>query len=311
MQAFIESCTPLAIIDSLEAEMQARVDAITSALIGYTVSDDPLESLSRFLAADADFLGVALALTNISQEKFLRILSAERFSRGDFGNEWGIDRIHRMLQQDSTFANLVARLLLEGRSNPLLAQQVAPFYLNQLSLAENWQTLIQDAAIMQKAVRHKLEGEYSDKKGDAIEQLIRTQLDGLREKYGIAHSKGQVALVDKEVDHIVPSIDEPYVMIMTSYMETTSSSQTIRANEQSEMYGKVQSKNRRYGKSYAFVNFVDGAGWLARRSDLRKLYEGCDYIINLKTLDMLEAIICKVVPAAFFTKRERPRVIES
>lgn len=100
-------------------------------------------------------------------------------------------------------------------------------------------------------------------------------------------------------------------MIMTSYMETTSSSQTARANEQSEMYGKIQGKRRRHDKNLIFVNFVDGAGWLARRSDLRKLYEGCDYIINLKTLDVLEAIICKFVPSAFFKTGKPPQIIES
>src|SRR5690606_3867114 len=149
--------------------------------------------------------------------------------------------------------------------------------------------------IIQNVIRRKLTGEYTDRKGDAIENIIRSELDHICAKYGLSHSKGQVRLVGKEVDHVIPSMADPYVLIMTSYMETTSSSQTARANEQSVMYGDLQSDNRRYGTKRVFVNFVDGAGWLARRSDLRKLYDGCDYIINLKTLDRLEAIICKHV----------------
>jgi len=47
------------------------------------------------------------------------------------------------------------------------------------------------------------------------------------------------------------------------------------------------------------VNVVDGGGWLARRSDLRKLYESCDYCLNLKTLDMLGQIIRYHVPAQY------------
>ena len=151
-------------------------------------------------------------------------------------------------------------------------------------------------------------GEYTDRKGDAIEDIIRAKLDLIQQQYGIPHSKGQVRLVGKEVDHVVPSMNEPYVMIMTSYMETTSSSQTARANEQSEMYGIIQADNRRYGTGRVLVNFVDGAGWLARRSDLRKLHAGCDYIINLNTLDQLEAIICQYVPENYFTKSPRPQV---
>jgi len=95
---------------------------------------------------------------------------------------------------------------------------------------------------------------------------------------------------------------------MTAYNETTSSSQTQRANEHREMFLVVQNDNLRYGRKRVFVNFIDGAGWLARRSDLRKLYDGCDYIINLKTLDRLPAIICKYVPETYFTIQTRPEV---
>jgi len=169
--------------------------------------------------------------------------------------------------------------------------------------------VIADDNVVKNVIRRKLAGEYSDKKGDAIEAILRDRLNNLEEKYGIAHAKGQVKLFGKEVDHIIPSDrEDASVYVMTSYMETTSSSQTARANEQSEMYGILQRENRRYNTERLFVNFVDGAGWLARRSDLKKLHSGCDYIINLKTLDQLEAIVAKHVPDRYFTKTPKPNV---
>src|SRR5262245_39248673 len=81
---FIKTCTPLAIIESLEADIRAHVDSIAAALLVYVASNDPVENLARFLQADEHFLGVVLALTNLSQEKLLRILSAERFAKGDY-----------------------------------------------------------------------------------------------------------------------------------------------------------------------------------------------------------------------------------
>lgn len=305
---FIETCTPLAIIPSLEAEMRERVTQITSSLLAYEAQDDPVVNLARFLRADRDFLGITLSLANLSQEKFLRILSTERFANADYGKEWGIKTIHNKLAREADFAYRIAQLVSEGKHSPLLSQQVAAFYLDQLSLPANWQGLIRDPDYMQNVIRRKLTGEYTDKKGDAVEGIIRRQLDQIAARYGVEHSKGQVRMLGKEVDHLVPPIEEPWVMIMTSYLETTSSTQTVRANEQSEMYGKVQADNRRHGTNRAFVNFVDGAGWLARRSDLRKLYDGCDYIINLKTLDRLDAIICKHVPASYFRGQARPSV---
>lgn len=99
-------------------------------------------------------------------------------------------------------------------------------------------------------------------------------------------------------------------MIMVSYMETTSSSQTARANEQLAMYQKIIGENVRFGRQRVFVNVIDGAGWLARRSDLVKLYRGCDFCLNMKTLDQLEAIICRYVPDRYYTINPPDQVTE-
>ncbi|TVR19631.1 MAG: hypothetical protein EA396_12355 [Anaerolineaceae bacterium] len=301
---FIRSCTPLAVLPELEREIQSRVDAITSALIAHHDVDDPIENLANFLQADRNFLGVILALTNLSQEKFLRILSASRFATGDYGTEWGPSRIYTKLQNEPDFARQVARLFIEGQKNPLLARHVAAFYLKQLALPDDWSDIIRDKNLVQGAVRQKLQGEYNVKKGGMIEQIIREQLDNLTTTYNVSHTKGQVRLVGgKEVDHVLPTLDDPHIMIMSSYMETTSSSQTARANEQREMYLRVQGENQRYGGQRIFINFVDGAGWLARRSDLRKLHASCDYILNLNTLDQLRGIICRYMPDQYITNR--------
>ncbi len=308
LDEFIKNCTPLLKIPELEKEMRERVQGIVAELLNFEPQADSVSNLKRFLKRDENFLGVLLALTNLSQEKFLRILTAQRFAENDFGVEWGAEKIYRMIQDDDEFAERIARLFLEGKTNAMLAEQVADFYLEQLSLPANWSDVIRDQNVVENVIRRKLTGEYTDKKGDYVESAIRQRLDALQGEYGVAHSKGQVLLVGKEVDHVIPSLDDPYIMIMTSYMETTSSSQTGRANEQNTMYGKVREGNIRYGVKRIFVNFVDGGGWLARRSDLRKLHDGCDYCLNVKTLDQLDAIICQYVPQRFFTNKPRPIV---
>lgn len=297
---FIQSCTPLLKIPELEAQMRERVRAIVKELLDFQHHADPAKNLKQFIRKDENFLGVLLALTNLSQEKFLRLLTAQRFAAKDYGPEWGASRIYRKVKEDDEFAEGIARLFLEGRNSKLLAEQVADFYLAQLSLPANWPDVIRDENVVGNVVRKKLSGEYTDQKGAHIERIIARLLDGLEAKHGVAHAHGQVALLGKEVDHVIPSLEEPYVMVMVSYMETTSSGQTARANEQQAMYEKVVGENVRYPRSErVFVNIVDGAGWLARRSDLRKLCAGCHYCLNMKTLDQLEAIILRHVPARF------------
>jgi hypothetical protein len=302
LSAFIATCTPLAVIDELEQDFQARVDDIAQRLASFSVAENTIDALIQFLRADEAFFGVILALANISQEKFLRLLTAERFAQGDFGVEWTITTLQRKLKTDGVFAQHIAQLLIEGRNNPTLKTTIAPFHLNSLALPTNWLDIITDEHLIKNVIRRKLSGAYTDSKGDAIETLIRHQLDKMGVKYGITYEKGRVDIlgIGKEIDHAIPSINEPYVMVMTSYLETTSSGQTVRANEQDQIYAKILEERRRSKTKRVLVNFVDGAGWLARRSDLRKLYEACDYIVNLKTLDLLQDIIKRHVPSKFF-----------
>lgn len=302
-EQFIQTCTPLLKIPALEEAMRQRVQEIVAELLDFQPETDPVQSLKQFLRKDENFLGVLLALTNLSQEKFLRIITAQRFANQDFAPEWGVKEIYRRIKKDDAFAEQIARLFLEGRSSQTLAAQVADFYLDQLSLPANWTNIIRDDTLIGNIVRKKLTGEYSDKKGEFIERQVAEVLDQIEKKWGVPHAHGQVRLLGKEVDHALPSLEEPYVMIMVSYMETTSSGQTVRANEQLAMYQKIVGENVRYPREQrVLVNVVDGAGWLARRSDLRKMYEGCHYCLNMKTLHHLEAIIQSHVPRRFFSK---------
>lgn len=300
---FIRTCTPLLKIPELEQSMRERVRLIVKELLNFESDKDTAQNLKQFLQKDENFLGVLLALTNLSQEKFLRIITAQRFAAQDFGPEWSAPRIYAKIKRDDVFAEQIALLFLEGRDSKLLAEQVADFYLDQLSLPVNWSEIIRDQNVIGNIVRKKLTGEYTDQKGEFIERQVRSILDEVDKKHGVSNAHGQVKLVGKEIDYAIPSLEEPYVMVMVSYMETTSSNQTTRANEQQAMYQKIIGENVRYPNNQrVFVNVVDGAGWLARRSDLRKIYEGCHYCLNMQTLDQLEPIVLNHVPKKFFKK---------
>src|SRR6266498_1969199 len=98
------------------------------------------------------------------------------------------------LKTNPEFAMRIARLFIEGKSNPLLASQIADFYLSQLYLPPNWQEIIRDKNVIGNIVRKKLSGEYTDRKGDYVEDLLRARLQALTDEYGITFTKGQVKL---------------------------------------------------------------------------------------------------------------------
>ena len=276
---FIRHCSPLLKVPELEDRMRVRVHTVMSELLSFEAGGNAIENMRRFLRQHDDFLGVMLSLSGLSQEKFLRILTAERFADNDFGSEWGIKAIKRKIKKEDDFADKIASMFLQGRNHALLSNKIADFYLDQISLAGGWIDMIRNKNIMSSVVRKQLVGEYTDLKGEYIETAICDILD----RADIAFEKGQVPLLGKEADLAIPSCADPYVIVMSSYQETTSSSQTQRANEQREIYRKLQGDNERYPSRppRLMVNFVDGGGWLARRSDLRKMHASCDYCINM------------------------------
>ena len=289
---FISTCTPLLRIPELEEKMLQRVRSIVTELLFFQPNSDSTNNLKTFLKKDKDFLGVLLALTNLSQEKFLRILTAQRFANNDFDKEWGIKKIIKKLNEDDDFAEKIAKLFLEGKDSKLLANKIADFYLDQLSLPANWSEVIRDENLISNIVRKKLTGEYTDQKGEYVEKIIKETLEKIKFRFQIPYSHGRVPFLGKEIDYALPSLNNSIILIMVSYMETTSSGQTARAHEQEAMYQRIVGENIRYTpQKRIFINIIDGAGWLARRSDLHKMFTGCDYCLNMNTLTELENII--------------------
>ena len=289
---FVTTCTPLVKFPEFEDEMRQRVCKIVSRLLGFDYESDDSASLVAFMREDLDFFKVLLKMSNLSQEKFRRVISAQRFARGDFGNEWSVRQIHNRIRRDDEFALVIAGMFIEGRGNPLV-EHVADFYLDQLAFPEKWDNLLQDKDFASRIAREMLSGEYSDKKGDHIEAVVAKRLEQALEPIGSTYEKGRVRFVGKEVDLAVPNVDDPVIMVMVSYTETTSSSQNQRATEQETMFNDINTWNSRNRTNKVLVNVVDGGGWLARRTSMEKMYDCSHYCLNLRTLSQLDYIVEK------------------
>jgi hypothetical protein len=145
-------------------------------------------------------------------------------------------------------------------------------------------------------------GTYGGRKGSKVENKIEAKLKEIKKKYGVSNGRGTARIINTKIDFAIPTIEDPWVIIMVSFQETTSSGQSTKARDMFNAYQRVHSSNVRHGENRAFINFVDGGGWLARKNDFKRLVSECHYFLNLKHLDMLESIIKKHVPKKYFKK---------
>ncbi|OQX51730.1 MAG: hypothetical protein B5M53_10475, partial [Candidatus Cloacimonas sp. 4484_209] len=259
-----------------------------------------IDEIADYLSEKVNGLDVILADIAFSREKFLRIISLlRRIGKipGSFNSEWSIRKIKAKIREDRDFALLIANLFIDGHKDPDMVRYLPKYYREKLNL----RGLGVDSAEKRRLkFKESKTGTYAALKGKAIENLIEKKLQRIQSQYGAPYGSGRSWIVNTDVDFAIPSTDEPYVLIMVTYQETTSSGQSTKARDMFDGYQRVHTYNVRNNESRAFVNFVDGGGWLARKNDFQRLVSECDYFLNLQHLDMLESIIKKHVPDRFF-----------
>jgi len=289
--------------EELEQEIEARLEALLETAETHDMSGaaDIVADVTDFLRQRDDALNVVLNDIGLSQEKFKRIISLLRkLGRipGGFIREWGMPKVKRKIAREPDFARMIAELLVDGKRDEELRQFIPRYYLDMLNYRE-----ITDSLQAARRIRFKkaLMGGYGNLKGDKVEEKIQEKLEEIEAKYGVGYARGRSWIIETDIDFAVPNVEDPWVIIMSTFQETTSSGQTTKARDMLSAYERVSRVNSRNSENRAFVNFVDGGGWLARKRDLQRLVEHCHYFINLQYLDMLEAIVLKHVPERYFS----------
>jgi hypothetical protein len=290
--------------EELEREIEAKVEALLKTAENARVSETAeinVDDIASFLAQKDNALDVILKDIGLSEEKFKRIISLLRkLGRipGDFDSEWSTSRIKNKIASEPSFAHMIAALLVDGKRDKELEQHIPRYYLDMLNYRE-----IRVSSQAARRVRYKeaLIGAYGAQKGRKVEDRIREKLEEIKDKHGVSYGWGRSRVIETDIDFAAPSVEDPWVIIMSSFQETTSSGQTTKAKDMLSAYERVCRQNSRYGENRAFVNFADGGGWLARKRDLERLVEQCHYFLNLQLLDMLEAIVLQHVPERYFT----------
>ena len=281
--------------DKFNALIETQAKQIREANIGHGKPN--AEDVLDFILNQPDALRRILGILRIPREKFLRIVSLVReldmtiqqvFDERVNEREWNLERIESEIREnsgDNPFAKRMIGVLLNGYEDPKLDASLPQIYRERLKLETlNEYTSEQDLIFN---LKDQYSASYNAMKGFAIENRIKEQVKQANQKF----AQGACAFVDRKVDLMVPSAIDPKIIIMSSYDETTSSAQSTRASDMIALYERIQHKRMQEGAEHYFVNVVDGGGWLARRKDLKRMWQSCDFCLNINTLPQLKQII--------------------
>jgi hypothetical protein len=257
-QEIWDSSTVFFVDEELEAEIEAQVEALILASqdprISQVVEKTP-EGIAKFLVEKNNALDIILKDLSLSKEKFKRIVSLLRkLGRipGGFDTEWSLTKIKSKMRQDATFVKLIAELLVDGKRDPELMKYIPRYYLDVLNYRE-FKGLSLDA----KRARYKesLIGTYGAQKGHRVERKIQEKLQEITANYGVSYAKGRSRFTKVDIDFAVPNLEDPWVIVMSTFQETTSSGQTNKTRDMlRSAFREIDEANSRYQERLMGVN---------------------------------------------------------
>ena len=295
IEDFIKSATMFYIDPELEKEFDDAVEKDVKEIKTELLGIGTEEGLQKYIRETPESLDRITSLLNISEEKFKRIITMLRIHKGFTPtSEWSMSTLRAQMIESPDWMSMVSRLLMYGRTLKEYQKLIPEFYLTNFSIDATTIGRLADDDDIRRLVKKGYEGKYNNRIGDSFFNKISTSITKKCDREGLTYAiKDIVPLAEKQISIAIPDVKHPRLMIDVTYGITTSSTQTRLAKEAETIYSKLREKN--HGKAdkekILYISIIDGAGWVARQSDLNKIHRCSDYLINLNSIGMMDTII--------------------
>ena len=139
---------------------------------------------------------------------------------------------------------------------------------------------------LKEGMNKKSEKNEKNDKEDEESKLIFSKIQPIAFKYGLEISENTIPEGCSYPAMLILKAGSKQIIVNESYNLTTGQGQTTYQGKLAEMYKVV-----RDNPDTLLINILDGAGWIARGSDCKQIYNNCHQFLNLKTIDYIEQII--------------------
>lgn len=281
-----------------EEKWEARVSSITDLLLFLQQElktkksgRERKETVVSVLLDKPDGLSALLALTSISEEFLLRLVTfartikdeelnklikLESFSKFPLDKEISKGSLFRLVKTDRHVAESIVDLLFEGYSVPILQEYLPLFELKKLNFKKLQFT---PESLIDSIVRYSKRGSYKAQGENDPAGLISKLLDYNKIPY---IKKTALPGISRTMDFVIPNKESPKILVECSFEVTTSSAMGDKAKTEIQVTSDIK---RHYVKT-AFIGFVDGVGWYVRKSDLAKLVGAFDNVFTFKDTEL-------------------------
>lgn len=290
--------------DEFDNRFLKSIDAITKLINQSCTNFSNSKVLINFLTKEGDGfsslvkLSAFVSLIGLSEERLKRVTSLVRykFFNEEFKTEWDLKRISKTIINNESFRNLLIDFFINGRQSAA-GKYIPLYYLKNFRLSQL--DFINDLKSYNYVERilndNEIQGTYSNAVGANVELIIQKKL----EEYEVNNNVGltfdtqkEFALLNKNIDFLIPNVSKPSILIECSYNITTGSGQSKRADQLVSFYSSLMSHNANHrANKIIMVNYCDGFGWVGRQNDLYRIYDASNYVVNQFYIDKLDSIL--------------------
>lgn len=275
----------------IDKDIESRYEAlITNEVNEYKcsmLSIAKIDGLKAFIMSDSSSIKKLITVLGISGERFKRAVSMMRVMKGyTFDSEWTETKLQSELCTNSQLMDEFCELFLNGKDSKKFQALIPKYILDDFRIDANVIARVCNEDILRNLIKRAYSSAYNADYSNAYANLIENKLRDISNKYGLKYENRSLYGISQDPLHIIEDT-EKFIIVNFQFNLTTSHQQT---NYAEKVIGPLRTQSR--GRNdLLMVNILDGAGWVARASDYKKVYNSCDYFFTLKTLDNLEDII--------------------
>ncbi len=262
-EAHISSRASLLILLKQDLENHKTIEAKKAAIVNFiTEKKDGLSAILALTSVSEEFLvRLYTFIRSTEDEELAKLVNKAHFPESAEFQEWNKVSFFKLLRTNKYITAGFVNLLFEGFSVPLLQNKIPLFELKKLNFTK---LDFSPESLIDSLVRYSRKGSNKARcKNDAI-NLVTSLLTENNIQW---QAKQKVAHIGRNIDLVIPDKDTPIIFIESSYEVTTGSGMGDKAKAEVGVAEDI----RRYYANSAFVGLIDGAGWYARRNDLKTL----------------------------------------
>ena len=273
-----------------DAEIESEFEtAITTQIAVYKKMSDisTRDGLERYIRSTPDSISRLITLLGITREKFKRVVTMLRVEKGyTFDSEWDEARVQRELCVKSDLMNEICELFLNGCNMDKYKEMIPHFVLQDFRIDKEIIGRLYNDDMLRELTKSSVFTKYNKAYSNLYAKKIQNKIMEMASLYGLHYKFKVVDGLGKENLHVITN-SEKNIVVNYQFNVTTSKSQTDYADK---TIHPIWQKSRQK-KGTVVVNMLDGAGWVGRAADYRKIFIYCDYFLNLKNINQLEDII--------------------